>query len=153
MEWISVDADKIKVILSKEDMQTLAGSADGAPSDTHAFFKSVLETVRKQSGFDTRSSRPSVRIFSCPDGGCELYLTKKRDWMAFSDSPPKGRKVYRAEPRAAEGFLLASTPDFESLLALCLRLDGDGREARPTGRARAKLVEGKGRNGGRAARG
>lgn len=128
MEWIPINAAKLKVILSKEDMQSLLPDGDaGENAETGAFFRAVIERARAETGFDADGGKLYVQMFASADGGCELFVTRKREWLPIPEKPGKNgrfRKKYRFadEALSAERRYLAETDDFEALAALCKRL-------------------------------
>ncbi|MBQ4137632.1 MAG: adaptor protein MecA [Clostridia bacterium] len=79
MELIMINSEKIKIMLTREDMvryDIRMYSPGHTGSAIKEAFAQVLEDVRSQTGFDTLSKRTVLQVYPSRDGGCEVYLTK-----------------------------------------------------------------------------
>ncbi len=79
MELLIISDSKIKISLSKNDLDSYKISCDSIDYDTTETRRvvwSLLDDVKKQSGFDAAKSRIFVQIYPSRDGGCELYVSK-----------------------------------------------------------------------------
>lgn len=98
LELIMINSDKIKIMLTHEDMtkyninmlsQTHTGNAI-----KEAFFE-VLSDIKSRTGFDTLSKKNILQVYPSRDGGCEVYITKtvrdlrQRDNSGESDNSSK----------------------------------------------------------------
>lgn len=133
MELIMVNSLKLKIILTPEDMRELNitnETLDYGLPDTRKAFKSILERAREETGFDIKSDKVYVRIFPSPDGGCEMFLTRRSNLMPepaeekctyfkkkyrFSGEDGKNRKEYIAE-----------STELDNIIELCLRMRSAG---------------------------
>ncbi len=79
MELLIISENKIKISLTKNDLDGYKISCDDIDYDTTETRRvvwSLLDDVKKQSGFDAAKSRIFVQIYPGRDGGCELYISK-----------------------------------------------------------------------------
>lgn len=79
MELILISDDKLKIMLSREDMEHYNISADEldySTLSTRTVLKNILSDAKYISGFDTDGERLFVQLFTSAHGGCELFITK-----------------------------------------------------------------------------
>lgn len=79
MELIRIDEEKLKIILSHEDLSEFdidESELDYASADTRRMFREILRRARRVSGFDTEGHRVLVQLYPSPGGGCEIFVTR-----------------------------------------------------------------------------
>ena len=79
MEFILIGDGKIKVSLTKEDLEEFELSADEldyANTETKRMFWDVLSRAKARTGFDTDGEKVLVQLYPSKDGGCEIFVTK-----------------------------------------------------------------------------
>ena len=79
MELILIGDSKLKIMLSDKDMEKYAIDIDTVNyngSESHRGFWSILDDVKRQTGFDTAGAKISVQIFRGKSGGCEMFISK-----------------------------------------------------------------------------
>ncbi len=121
MELIVISDDKLKIMLSEEDMQRYHISGDEfdySKLSTRTILKSILTDAKNLTGFDTEGERFFVQLFTSAHGGCELFITKgeQDDYTTDTPSekkPPSPRRTYQS---------LYSFDSFYNLISSCRRL-------------------------------
>ncbi len=79
MELLIISENKIKISLTKNDLDTYDISCENIDYDTTETRRvvwSLLDDVKRQSGFDAAKSRIFVQIYPSIDGGCEMYVSR-----------------------------------------------------------------------------
>lgn len=79
MEFILIDENKIKVMLSEEDLKEFEISTeelDYSNTDTKRMFWDILSRAKHLTGFDTDGQRILVQLYPSREGGCEMFVTK-----------------------------------------------------------------------------
>ena len=79
MEFILINENKIKVMLSASDLEDFeieAKDLDYANTDTKRLFWDVLSRAKHSTGFDTDGQRVLVQLYPSRHGGCEMFVTK-----------------------------------------------------------------------------
>ena len=79
MELILISSNKMKVILSEDEMKKYKLSSDGSIAliSEKKQFRSLLDEIKKKSGFDTLEHSIYVELFESMRGGCEIFITKE----------------------------------------------------------------------------
>ena len=119
MEIIQISEGKLKVMLTKADLEEFdldAQTLDYADSETKELFSALLAHIKETVGFQTDGYRVLVRLFPSRDGGCELFLTRIRDFYSEEDET----ETEQTHPQAF-GF-----ERIEDLLTVCRRLRAIG---------------------------
>lgn len=78
IEFILIHENKLKVLLSAEDMQSLGldyESMDYTDPTTRRALISILENGRGKVGFHPRKAKLFIEVYPCEGGGCVLYFT------------------------------------------------------------------------------
>ena len=127
MDLILINDNKLKVVLTAEDMTSYALTADTIDYDnteTKRAFWDILDTAKHQTGFDAASDRVFIQVYPSRGGGCELYVTKLHAGQKKSALPrDKVYKVERGEkPRTATYVFGFET--LAALLGACRSLHG-----------------------------
>ena len=121
MEIIHISASKLKVMLTREDLEEFgldAETLDYADGETRELFGALLSHVKDAADFQTDGYRLLVRMFPSRDGGCELFLTRIAD-LPLEESL---HAAERPEP-ALDAFGFET---LEELISVCRRLHGLG---------------------------
>lgn len=121
MELIVISDDKLKIMLSEEDMERYHISGDEldySKLSTRTVLKSILTDAKNLTGFDTEGERFFVQLFTSAHGGCELFITKgeQDDYNAdtqIENKPTSARRTYQS---------LYSFDSFHNLISVCRRL-------------------------------
>lgn len=79
MELLKIDNDKLKISLTREDMEKYALDFESFSYDnteTRRAFWSILDDAKHETGFDAAVDTVSVQIYGGKSGGCEMYVTR-----------------------------------------------------------------------------
>jgi len=79
MEYKLVSENKLKIILTNEDMAMLDITPEEMDYDntgTKRIFWDILDKAKHQIGFDAGSEKLFVQVYPGKDGGCLMYVTK-----------------------------------------------------------------------------
>ncbi|MGM9637875.1 MAG: adaptor protein MecA [Eubacteriales bacterium] len=82
MELLKIDNDKLKITLTKEDMEKYALDFDKFSYDnteTRRAFWTILDDAKHETGFDAAVDTVSVQVYGSGSGGCEMYVTRVSD--------------------------------------------------------------------------
>ena len=137
MEIITISEDKIKIMLSAEDLKSFeldASSIDYAKTETKRMFWDILNRAKRSIGFDTDGHRVLVHLYPSRCGGCEMFVTrlavlnKKAEGNdegsaqiepIINSLPPK-KKIRNESLEQKSGVF--SFEELASLLSVCKRL-------------------------------
>ncbi len=81
MDFILINNRNIKVSLSKDELELFglcAQSLEWQDFRTRLLMGKILDIAHERFGFERNDSKLSVSVFPSADGGCELFVTKKR---------------------------------------------------------------------------
>lgn len=144
MEFILINENKIKVMLTEQDLKEFeidAEDLDYSNTDTKRMFWDILSRAKHSTGFDTDGHKVLVQLYPSRHGGCELFVTKIGDICPAEDGctlSPKTGDIRNEKKSAKLGlksqndktdssvFLFDSLSD---LLAVCRRLAALGYDA------------------------
>jgi negative regulator of genetic competence, sporulation and motility len=79
MEWIRINTNKLKIMLTAEDAKRYALRVECAgysDASTRRAFRNILTDIKKASGFDATEDRVYIQLYPSKEGGCELFITK-----------------------------------------------------------------------------
>lgn len=79
MELIRISQDKIKISLTKSDLDAYdisVDSIDYQTEQTRNVFKELFGKAKNQTGFDADGEKVFVQIYTARDGGCEIFISK-----------------------------------------------------------------------------
>ncbi len=82
MEVIRINRERIKIMLSTEDMKELNINTelfDKFEYEGREAFARILKEARDKCGFISCGRKILVQIFNSIDGGCEMFITKIPD--------------------------------------------------------------------------
>ncbi len=118
MELILIDPNKLKVILSEEDMENYKiDPADMDYSDhlTQSIIKDILDGAKSMTGFDADGQKLFIQMFTSIHGGCEMFITKAQGVteLGYGDIPEISRKPFPS---------IYSFESFYNLVLACRRL-------------------------------
>lgn len=128
MEMIKVNTMKLKIILTKQDLDEFNITNDNLDYGTEKsrkVLKSILEKAKKDVNFDTGQDRLYMQFFPSVDGGGELYITRKP--VILPQDTPKETKIYKNKytiknkAKNSDGYIITFDKS-ESLIQLCKRL-------------------------------
>jgi negative regulator of genetic competence, sporulation and motility len=142
MEFILINENKIKVMLSASDLEDFeieAKDLDYANTDTKRMFWDVLSRAKHSTGFDTDGQRVLVQLYPSRHGGCEMFVTEigllDKDNDHFEKDSAKEPilsekitvKAKGEKSKAAKKALLAyGFENLELLIAVCRNLGALG---------------------------
>ena len=78
MDLLRISDSKLKVTLTEGDMEKyrLDGeSMDYDTTETRSAFWQILDTAKRETGFDAGGGRLFVQVYPSRGGGCEMYVT------------------------------------------------------------------------------
>lgn len=123
MEYIMISEDKLKVILSEQELSAWNISAeelDYQSPSSRSVFERLLSYAKEEFGFDTSDRRLLIQLFGAKDGSCELFFTRLG---SISDEENKEKNNVRRKKKSdAPHTKIFSFDDLGALLALCRRL-------------------------------
>lgn len=89
MEFILINDMKLKIMLSKSDLEEFdvrANELDYSNTETKRMFWDIIERAKKNVGFCCDGMRILVQLYASRDGGCEMFVSKLGD--AYRDYLP-----------------------------------------------------------------
>ena len=113
MDFTYINSCNLKISLTRDDLlknELEAEKLDYSNVKTKKFIWELLDIANSKTGFDVGAERITVKVFPSPDGGCELFVTKKE----LSDMPKNSKG------------LICILDDTDKLYALCSRLRSAG---------------------------
>lgn len=133
MELIQISENKLKIMLSENDMIKYAldgDDTDYSKDETRRAFRAMLSHARELSGFDTRGERIFVQMYPSR-GGCEVFVTKLGDRKGeFFEVGTLSKTEVKRQTGDAYGF-----DSLENMLAVCRYLYNCRAECRQEGKA------------------
>lgn len=133
MEFIMVNSQKLKIILTPKDMEEMEiniESLDYGSVKTRRALKSILEKAKNETGFDIKHDRVYVQVFQSVDGGCEMFLSRKGRLLPEQNEEittyyKKKYGLYQDDSRAKHEYIAASE-SIDDIIKLCIRLKKEG---------------------------
>ncbi len=122
MEFILISEEKLKIILSKEEMTEFEMSPDDfdySKISTKHILWSVLNKAHNETGFDADKCKLFVQVYASKDGGCEIYISKIRKEQFEHNT----NTYYEKDNTSSGGYFLSL--GFDNLISLCNRLNND----------------------------
>ena len=79
MELILISSNKLKVILTPDEMKKyrLDTGKDGHGVTDKRHLASLLEDIKRKSGFSVDSGSVYIELFESIDGGCEIFISRE----------------------------------------------------------------------------
>lgn len=127
MDLILISEEKLKIILSEDDLKKLnidIDSLDYSNVSTKRVFWEILDRAKETAGFDADKCKLYVQVFPSQDGGCEMFVTKFSN--AENKTMQQQSKKYRITKRSSQdkcGRLISA--QFEDICKLCRRISDD----------------------------
>ena len=124
MDFIKINSDRLKIILSPYDIEKLGLNNDSTDYEDTLSMKSmreILETARAQTGFDSGESRLYIQFFPSKDGGGEMYIVKKQRTEYIFNKKHFGESADIQD----DSTYIAVFSSLENVLELCKRLKSD----------------------------
>ena len=81
MDITLITADKLKIELSREDMEALSieyENLDYSNEQTRSALIALLDKSRAEAGFNPRGAKLFIEVYPTESGGCVLYFTAMR---------------------------------------------------------------------------
>ena len=132
MELIKVNSQKLKIILTPDDMRELDitnESLDYGTPQTRRVFKYLLEKARDETGFNVNDDSLYIQIFPSTDGGCEMFLSKKSRLLPEPEQYGTYLKKKYTLPydniNESRSFI-AQSSNLENIIKLCARMKENG---------------------------
>lgn len=79
MELLLISDKKLKIMLTKQDMEKYNLKAEGLDysiKNTRQILDEIFEIAGRKTGFEAKKGRIFVQAYPSVDGGCEIYLTR-----------------------------------------------------------------------------
>lgn len=79
MELILIDDNKLKIMLSADDMKLYDITCETIDYDdcfSRRAFRDILSEARERTGFDAGKNKVYVQVYPSKAGGCEMFVTK-----------------------------------------------------------------------------
>lgn len=131
MELIKISNTKLKIMLTKLDVDKYElGGVCGGLYD-RASFRNILTDVRDKCGFDALGERVFVQYYPDKTGGCELFVTKLTGGADGSTGERRGnttgvKKVCGAVETYDSGYIVYSFDRLDYVMRTCRSLVGAG---------------------------
>lgn len=135
MELLVISENKLKVILSRADMDAYSITCDSIDYDnteTRKAFWCILDEAKHKTGFDAASDRVYVQVYPSKGGGCEMYVTKMSKRTSQAHEKQGDEADRRINIRKQSGYFEKSLCRFENaedMIAACRTLCEMGFEA------------------------
>ena len=79
MELILISDSKLKIMLSRQDMEHYElcnEEIDYDNTETRRAFWQILDEAKHKTGFDAASEKVFIQLYPSREGGCEMFITK-----------------------------------------------------------------------------
>ena len=130
MEFIRINDSKLKVILSRSDLDEFdikTDELDYSNTETKRMFWDIIGRAKKSVGFCCDGVRVLVQLYSSRDGGCEMFVSKLENLKSL---PDEGNSLcYKPIYKKGETECRTGAFSFENLdwlISVCRRLLGIG---------------------------
>ncbi len=123
MEWIRINQNKLKIMLSRDDATKYAlcpETASLGDAATRRAFREILSATTEDVGIDFSEDRVYIQLFPSKEGGCELFVTKmgtREQELKKQDQPLTPKSSFAASRRICFCFWRQ-----RDLLSSCRRL-------------------------------
>lgn len=132
MEFIRINESKLKVMLSKSDLDEFdikADDLDYSNTETKRMFWDIIGRAKKSVGFCCDGMKVLVQLYSSRDGGCEMFVSKLERVVGSHDGEEHQSLCYK--PLYKKTVTESRTGAFafdslEWLISVCRRLFGIG---------------------------
>jgi negative regulator of genetic competence, sporulation and motility len=128
MDMIRISENKLKVMLTWEDMKTYdidCDTIDYEDTRTRRALRSILEEANRKIGFDTVRDRVFIQVYPSRCGGCELFVTRLA--LFGVEEGMNSTQKYKATTRRGSTVAIYEFSSLSPLLSACghLRCGGD----------------------------
>lgn len=98
MELILISSNKLKVILTEAEMKKykLDRDLDISGMSEKRHLGSLLDDIKKKSGFNTDSGSIYVELFESVCGGCEMFITRESHRLTPSKSGGRQKDIRKS---------------------------------------------------------
>ncbi len=131
MEFILISSTKLKIMLSKGDLEEFdlrTDTLDYANTETKRMFWDIIGRAKRAVGFSCDGMRVLVQLYTSHDGGCEMFVTKLGEaydeYESFDGQEPARlhcKTLYKKdEGHTRRGVFCFDT--LECLITVCRRL-------------------------------
>ncbi len=110
MKTIKISDTKLKVILTREDMESSRigeGELDTASPEVREALRRLLTDAGRSHGVDISSGRLFIQLYEASGGGCEMFVTKldgKKDADVTQNTEKETERMgFRGTSRAETG--------------------------------------------------
>jgi negative regulator of genetic competence, sporulation and motility len=130
MEFIVVNDSKLKIMMSRADMEEYRIRGDDInydePKIRRAFWR-ILDKAKEKSGFDASGDKVLIQFYPAKDG-CEIFVTKLGIISESAERTiAKSTKVAMLETKRQ----IYKFSSFKSLISAVKAMDGDSYEKMP----------------------
>ena len=132
MELIKVNSQKLKIILTKEDMTSFDitnENLDYTSAKTRKALGSILERAKEQTGFDIKNDRLYIQVFPSVDGGCEMFLTRRARLLPEPAMPRcsyyRRKSQLPVEYSCENGRYIVTSQNIDDIIDLCTRMKNE----------------------------
>ncbi|MBP3436533.1 MAG: adaptor protein MecA [Clostridia bacterium] len=122
MEIIRINDNKLKVILTEQDMTDYALSTEELNYDnteTRRALWEILDEAKQKTGFNAAAERIFVQAYPDKKGGCEIYVTKFGEGER-SVKREEGKRILRGRVS------IFAFEDFNMLCEVCAKIHKRG---------------------------
>ena len=132
MELIMINSEKMKIMLTREDMtyyDIKMYSLGHTGNAVRKAFSRVLEDIKSETGFDTVTAKSILQVYPSRDGGCEVYVTRlgnKGDETVPTDNTRGGRDGARVSVKKWLDNVIFVFEDITDTIDACRLLLSDG---------------------------
>ena len=138
MELIIINENKLKIIMTEQDMKDYGLDEDEfycSLNDTRQIIEKIIHTSKAKTGFENigRKEKLLLQLYPDKDGGCELFVTRINldygEETVMSNDKDKGYLIpHEQAETTAQRQLAYSFKGFESITALCKEMKVRGYE-------------------------
>ena len=130
MEFILINDMKLKIMLTKNDLEEFdvrADELDYSNTETKRMFWDIIERAKKNVGFCCDGTRVLVQLYASRDGGCEMFVSKLGSIYEALDDIDEAEARFHYKPfHKRDGDLtrrgVFSFDNLEWLITVCRRL-------------------------------
>ena len=132
MELIMINSEKMKIMLTREDMtyyDIKMYSLGHTGNNVREAFSRVLEDIKSETGFDTVTEKSILQVYPSRDGGCEVYVTRlggKGDEGVPTDNSKSGRDSAKVSVRTWLEDVIFVFENITDTIDACRLLRADG---------------------------
>ena len=133
MELIPVNSQKLKIILTKDDMASFDitnQDLDYSSAKTRKALGNILEKAKAEAGFEAGHDKLYIQVFLSLDGGCEMFFTKRTKLLPEPETKSctyfRRKSGYSPDYSREYGKYIAKSENIDCIIELCIRLKKEG---------------------------